>query len=230
MNAGVLYEDFSTPEEDAARKEKLEAEGVLVAGRLALPRSSTRPRAKNSAPMAARRPIRVRMPDDGMRSSGPTSCTAISNSSVPCSTTGSPSRATAFPTYNFACVIDDALMEISHVLRGDDHVSNTPRQIHLYKMLDRRVPKFGHMPMILGPDKKRLSKRHGAASVEEFRYDQWLPEAVVNYLALLGWSPGNDQEFFTVRTDHQEVLAQATQSTRPPSSTTRKRVISTANT
>jgi glutamyl/glutaminyl-tRNA synthetase len=90
-------------------------------------------------------------------------------------------------------------MEISHVLRGDDHLSNTPRQIHLLKELGFRVPKFGHMPMILGPDKKRLSKRHGAASVEEFRDDHWLSEAVVNYLALLGWSPGNDQEFFTVQ-------------------------------
>ena len=89
-------------------------------------------------------------------------------------------------------------MEISHVLRGDDHISNTPRQIHLFKALGFRVPKFGHMPMILGPDKKRLSKRHGAASVEEFRDDRWLSSALVNYLALLGWSPGNDQEFFSV--------------------------------
>ncbi len=104
-----------------------------------------------------------------------------------------------FPTYNFAAVVDDGLMEISHVLRGDDHISNTPKQIHLFRELGFRIPKFGHMPMILGSDGKRLSKRHGAASVEEFRDENFLSAALVNYLALLGWSPGNDQEVFTVQ-------------------------------
>jgi glutamyl-tRNA synthetase len=101
-----------------------------------------------------------------------------------------------FPTYNFACVVDDGLMKISHVLRGDDHISNTPRQIHLHEAFGFKLPKFGHLPMILGPDKQRLSKRHGAASVEEFREEGYLSQALVNYLALLGWNPGGAQEVF----------------------------------
>ena len=99
-------------------------------------------------------------------------------------------KADGFPTYQFAVVVDDHLMEISHVLRGDDHVSNTPFQILIYQALGWNVPKFGHMPMILGPDRKRLSKRHGATSVEEFQHLGILPAAMLNYLALLGWSPG----------------------------------------
>ncbi len=95
-----------------------------------------------------------------------------------------------FPTYQFAVVVDDHLMGISHVLRGDDHVSNTPFQILIYNALGWKLPKFGHMPMILGPDKKRLSKRHGATSVAEFDKLGILPAAMLNYLALLGWSPG----------------------------------------
>lgn len=97
-----------------------------------------------------------------------------------------------FPTYQFACVVDDHLMGITHVLRGDDHVSNTPFQILIYQALGWKPPKFGHMPMILGPDKKRLSKRHGATSVQEFRKQGILPAAMLNYLALLGWSPGGN--------------------------------------
>ncbi len=99
-----------------------------------------------------------------------------------------------FPTYQFACVVDDHLMGISHVLRGDDHVSNTPFQILIYQALGWDLPKFGHMPMILGPDRKRLSKRHGATSVEEFQGQGIIPEAMVNYLALLGWSPGGSAD------------------------------------
>ena len=103
-----------------------------------------------------------------------------------------------FPTYNFAVAVDDHLMGISHVLRGDDHVSNTPFQLLVYDALGWERPKFGHMPMILGPDRKRLSKRHGATSVEEFRDQGFLPDAMVNYLALLGWSPGaSGDEVFT---------------------------------
>ncbi|MGD9547942.1 MAG: glutamate--tRNA ligase [Candidatus Krumholzibacteriia bacterium] len=101
-------------------------------------------------------------------------------------------KADGFPTYQFACVVDDHLMGITHVLRGDDHVSNTPFQILIYQALGWPVPKFGHMPMILGPDRKRLSKRHGATSVEEFQTLGILPAAMLNYLALLGWSPGGN--------------------------------------
>ncbi len=109
-------------------------------------------------------------------------------------------KADGFPTYQFACVVDDHLMEISHVLRGDDHVSNTPFQILIYQALGWKPPKFGHMPMILGPDKKRLSKRHGATSVQEFQNQGILPAAMLNYLSLLGWSPGgNAKEVMSAR-------------------------------
>lgn len=99
-------------------------------------------------------------------------------------------KADGFPTYNFAVVVDDHRMGMTHVLRGDDHVSNTPLQLLIYQALGWKPPKFGHMPMILGPDKKRLSKRHGAVSVEEFAGQGIIPAAMVNYLALLGWSIG----------------------------------------
>ena len=97
-------------------------------------------------------------------------------------------RSDGTPTYNFATVVDDAMMGITHVIRGDDHLSNTPRQILIYEALGYDVPTFAHLSMILGPDGKKLSKRHGAASVEEFRDRGFLPDAMVNFLALLGWS------------------------------------------
>ncbi|MDO5329491.1 MAG: glutamate--tRNA ligase [Coriobacteriia bacterium] len=97
-------------------------------------------------------------------------------------------RPDGVPTYNFAVVVDDSDMEITHVVRGDDHLSNTPRQILIYELLDRDIPTFAHLSMILGPDGKKLSKRHGSTSVEEYRDRGYLPEALVNYLALLGWS------------------------------------------
>ena len=97
-------------------------------------------------------------------------------------------RTDGTPTYNFAVVCDDANMGITHVIRGDDHLSNTPRQILIYEALGYDVPTFAHLSMILGPDGKKLSKRHGAASVEEFRDRGFLPDAMVNFLALLGWS------------------------------------------
>ena len=97
-------------------------------------------------------------------------------------------RSDGTPTYNFATVVDDAAMGITHVIRGDDHLSNTPRQIVVFRALGAPVPVFAHLSMILGPDGKRLSKRHGATSVEAFRDEGILPEALLNYLALLGWS------------------------------------------
>jgi len=107
-------------------------------------------------------------------------------------------KANGVPTYNFACVIDDHLMEISHVLRGDDHISNTPRQIHIYNALGWVLPEFGHMAMILGSDGARLSKRHGHTSVLEYRKEGYLYEALINYLALLGWSTEDSQQLFTI--------------------------------
>jgi glutamyl-tRNA synthetase len=106
-------------------------------------------------------------------------------------------RSDGYPTYNFAVVIDDALMNITHVIRGDDHVNNTPRQILLYEALGFDVPKFAHVPMILGSDKTRLSKRHGATSVMAYKEMGFLPEALVNYLVRLGWAHG-DQEIFSL--------------------------------
>jgi len=118
-------------------------------------------------------------------------------------------RATGIPAYNFAVVVDDALMEVTHVVRGEDHISNTPRQILMYEALGFRPPVFAHLALVLGPDHSPLSKRHGATSVAEFRSKGYLPEALVNYLALLGWSPrehgagGDDAELVPI-----EVMAE----------------------
>ncbi len=103
------------------------------------------------------------------------------------------------PMYNFAAVVDDHLMNISHVIRGDDHVSNTPRQILIYQALGADVPGFAHIPMILGPDKQRLSKRHGATSIDEYRQNGYLPEAMINFLSLLSWSSGTGDELLSVQ-------------------------------
>lgn len=105
-------------------------------------------------------------------------------------------KANGVPTYNFACVIDDYLMEMSHIIRGDDHISNTPRQIHIYKALGWEPPIFAHLSMILGSDGARLSKRHGHTSVLEYRKEGYLQDALINYLALLGWSTQDSQQLF----------------------------------
>lgn len=101
------------------------------------------------------------------------------------------------PTYNFACVIDDASLKITHIIRGDDHITNTPKQFMLYKALSIKPPKFGHMPLILGPDKAKLSKRHGATAIAEYRSMGYLPEALINYMVLLGWTPGGNRELIS---------------------------------
>jgi len=105
-------------------------------------------------------------------------------------------RADRTPVYNFAVVSDDIAMRITHVFRGDDHISNTPKQILLYRAFGVPVPVFGHVPMILGADGKKLSKRHGATAVGDYQHEGILPLAMVNFLALLGWSPGQDRELF----------------------------------
>ncbi len=106
-------------------------------------------------------------------------------------------RADGTPTYNFAVVVDDALMEITHVIRAVEHIANTPKQILLYEALGFPIPKFAHLPLILGPDRKKLSKRHGALSLFEYQKAGILPDALINFLALLGWSPGGDREILT---------------------------------
>src|SRR5262249_7426688 len=107
-------------------------------------------------------------------------------------------RGDGMPAYNFAVVVDDALMEITHVIRGEDHISNTPRQILMYEALGFTPPAFAHLSLVMGPDHTPLSKRHGATSVSEFRTKGYLPEALVNYLALIGWSPGHDEELLPI--------------------------------
>ncbi len=106
-------------------------------------------------------------------------------------------RSDGYPTYHLSVVVDDVEMEITQVVRGDDHISNTPKQVLLYEAMGAPVPDFAHVPLILGPDKKRLSKRHGATSVGEYETQDYLPEAMINFLALLGWSPGGNQEVFS---------------------------------
>jgi len=103
-------------------------------------------------------------------------------------------RSDGIPAYNFAVVIDDELMKVTHVIRGEDHISNTPRQILLYEAFGYQPPAFAHLSLVMGPDHAPLSKRHGATSVKEFREKGYLPEALVNYLALIGWSPGQNEE------------------------------------
>jgi len=102
-----------------------------------------------------------------------------------------------WPTYNFAAVVDDNLMRISHIIRGEDHLPNTPRQILLYNALGFKPPQFAHLPLIIGPDQIPLSKRHGVSSISEFKEVGYLSEALVNFLALLGWSPGGEEELFS---------------------------------
>jgi nondiscriminating glutamyl-tRNA synthetase len=106
-------------------------------------------------------------------------------------------RSNGMPTYNLACVVDDHDMGITHVIRGADHIANTPKQVLLYNALGFTLPEFAHLPLILGPDKSKLSKRHGAISVMEYKDKGYLPEAFINYLALIGWSPGDDSEIMT---------------------------------
>jgi glutamyl-tRNA synthetase len=112
-------------------------------------------------------------------------------------------KSDGMPTYNYAVVVDDHFMEITHVIRGEDHISNTPKQLLLYKAFGWQPPLFAHLPMILGKDKKKLSKRHGATSVYEFRDMGYMPDSVFNFLALLGWSAGQDKEIF----DRQEAAS-----------------------
>ena len=102
------------------------------------------------------------------------------------------------PAYNFCCVVDDIYLKITHIIRGDDHISNTPKQMLFYEALGLPPPVFGHMPLMMGPDGAKLSKRHGGVSVEEYRKEGILPEAMVNYLMLLGWSPGDDRQIISL--------------------------------
>jgi nondiscriminating glutamyl-tRNA synthetase len=185
--------------------QKLEAErkADLAAGKPPKYRGTCRnialPDARARMDDAGERPvIRFRVPD-----AGEVTFTDLVRGDVTFSTDviGDPVlvRSDGRPNYNFAVVIDDALMEVTHVIRGEDHISNTPRQVLLYQALGFAAPQFGHLSLVMGPDHTPLSKRHGATSVAEFRARGFLPEALVNYLALLGWSPGENEELLPLQ-------------------------------
>jgi glutamyl-tRNA synthetase len=191
--SGHAYYDWMTKEQlDELRKEQ-QAKGLK-------PRYDGRWRPERAKALGLRKPeqgspvIRFRTPEEGEVSwndlvKGPI---AFPNSELDDLVI---LRADGVPTYNFGVVVDDLDMDITHVIRGDDHVNNTPRQIHIFNALQKPLPAFAHVPMILGADGERLSKRHGAVSVIQYRDDGYLPEALVNYLARLGWSHGNEEVF-----------------------------------
>ncbi|HXF44932.1 MAG TPA: glutamate--tRNA ligase [Burkholderiaceae bacterium] len=191
LAAGTAYKCYATVEELEAMRQAQMARGEK-------PRYDGRWRPENARgktpPPGVAPVIRFRNPDHGEVAwndlvKGPIS---FSNEELDDLVIA---RADGVPTYNFAVVVDDIDMRITHVLRGDDHVNNTPRQINIYRALGATPPAFGHLPMILGPDGQKLSKRHGAVSVLQYEEDGFLPEALVNYLARLGWSHGDDEKF-----------------------------------
>ena len=194
LEAGRAYRDFTTQAEFARARDAAVAAGTGSVARLSrelaarVPPDEGRRRADAGEPFA----VRFLVPDGTTRwhdlVHGPT---GFDNAQIDDFVI---LRSDATPTYNLAVVSDDAAMRITHVVRGDDHISNTPKQILLYEALGETVPAFGHLPMILGPDGKRLSKRHGAQAVDAYEDEGILPEAMANFLALLGWSPGTDEE------------------------------------
>ncbi len=195
LDSGQAFRDFSTADEAARDREEDRAAGKRQ--RSARKRADTRTAAEEEALLDAGTPfaVRFRVPEgetvweDGVHGRMRFRNEEIDDLVI--------LRGDGTPTYNLAVVSDDVEMGINLVLRGDDHLSNTPKQILLYQAMGRAVPRFAHVPMILGPDGKRLSKRHGATAVGEYAGEGILPEAMFNFLALLGWSPGDDREVMT---------------------------------
>ena len=190
---GHAYYDYASKEELEILREQQSARGEK-------PRYDGRWRPENAQRLGLSKPegvtpvVRFRSPDDGVVTfddlvKGPIT---VANAELDDLVLV---RSDGIPTYNFGVVVDDIDMNITHVIRGDDHVNNTPRQINIYKALGATLPRFAHVPMILGSDGKRLSKRHGAVSVTQYRDEGYLPEALVNYLARLGWSHGDEEKF-----------------------------------
>jgi glutamyl-tRNA synthetase len=192
LSAGSAYHCYSSPDEVEAMRERARAVGKK-------PRydGTWRPEPGKKLPPIPtdRKPVvRFKSPQDGATAwvdmvKGPISFdnTELDDLVI--------ARPDGTPTYNFCVVVDDWDMRITHVLRGDDHVNNTPRQITILRALGAPIPEYGHVPMILGPDGEKLSKRHGAVSVMEYDRDGYLPEGMINYLARLGWSHGDDELF-----------------------------------
>jgi glutamyl-tRNA synthetase len=193
--AGKAYPCYCTPDELAARREEAKAAGKSLGydGRC---RKLTPEEREEKMSAGATAAIRLVVPE------GATAWHDIVRGDVEFQNEQFGdfiiAKSDGFPTYHFAVVVDDALMEITHVIRGDDHISNTPRHIMIYKALGKKAPQFAHVPIILGSDGGRLSKRHGATSIGQYREEGYLPEAMVNYLALLGWSPSESRQTFTL--------------------------------
>jgi len=193
LKSGTAYHCYCTPQQLDAMREEQRARG-------AKPRYDGRWRPENAqasglAPPPGLPPVvRFRNPDAGFVTweDGVKGRISISNDELDDLIIA---RTDGTPTYNFCVVVDDMDMQISHVIRGDDHINNTPRQINILKALGAAVPAYAHLPMIHGPDGEKLSKRHGAVSVMQYDSDGYLPQALLNYLARLGWSHGNDEIF-----------------------------------
>ncbi len=194
LTSGEAYYCYCTPEELKTRRKKEMARGkAYIYDRKCLNLSEAE---KEKIKREGRKPsIRLKMPDrkiivqDLIKGKMEFDSKLFSDFVLV--------KSDGIPTYNFAVTIDDILMKISLVMRGDDHISNTPKQIVIYQALEAPIPDFAHIPMIMGSDNTRLSKRHGATSVMEFQKMGFLPEAVVNYIAHLGWSSGTDREVFS---------------------------------
>jgi glutamyl-tRNA synthetase len=194
LREGKAYRAFETPEELDRERKKAESEGRAYrysgAARDIPPDESDR-----RARAGERHVVRLRMPaetiavDDLIRGRVEFPSDALDDFVLV--------RSDGHPLYHFCVVVDDADMRITHVIRGDDHLANTPKHVALFRALGAPIPKFAHLGMILGTDRKKLSKRHGAAAVEEWRDQGILPEALFNFLALLGWSPGDDREILS---------------------------------
>jgi glutamyl-tRNA synthetase len=189
LEKGQAYWCVCSAEELEARRKEAQAEGLT-------PKYDGRCRAKNIANPQGEAALRFKAPQEGQ--------TVIDDLIKGRVTFESDVlddliilRSNGYPTYNFSVVVDDALMGVTHVIRGDDHLNNTPRQVPIFQALGYPIPRFGHLSMIMGSDKAKLSKRHGATSILAYRDMGYLPEAMVNYLVRLGWSSG-DQEIFTV--------------------------------
>jgi glutamyl-tRNA synthetase len=196
VDSGAAYYDFATPEALKEFREKVQAEKRQPIYRGGEYREMDPAEARKKVEAGEAHTVRFKTPLEGQTVvediiRGPVT---FDNANLEDFVIMKSSNT---PTYNFAAVVDDAEMEISHVIRGDDHLSNTPRQILLYDALGHELPAFAHVPQVLGPDKKKLSKRHGSASVEDFAEAGILPEALFNYLALLGAGYAADEEIFT---------------------------------
>lgn len=195
IDAGHAYYDFCTEEELESAKEKAMAEGrdPVYEGKWKDPANNAEAKAKLAA--GEKGAIRFRAPqksytlDDKVKGKVVFPANMVGDFVIV--------RSNGLPVYNFCCVVDDMLMDITHVIRGEDHLNNTVRQLMIYEALGGKLPEFAHVSLLIGADRQKLSKRHGATSVNLYREENYLPEAMLNYLCLLGWSHPNETDIFT---------------------------------